>query len=138
MFPETLKRLRPFVHWPDCFRIKAVKHVPSLPPHPHKSHIPQHSQVLRYRGLFEPQRSDDLPHRPFLHRQVVQDLPPPRLSHRIKRIRSRSSSGHRPRYIPIQEYVKRKKRPEANFSSGPPIPREGGPQPPPPPRQPTA
>src|SRR5580700_1506204 len=67
MFPETLERLRPFVHRPDCFRIKAIEHVPPLPPHPHKSYIPQYPQVLRYRGLFEPQRSNDLPHRPFLH-----------------------------------------------------------------------
>src|SRR5579862_8314622 len=118
MFPKTLERLRPFIHWPDRFRIKAIEHVPPLPPHPHKSHIPQYPQVLRYRGLFEPQRSDDLPHRPLLHRQVVQDLPTPRLRHRIKRIRSSSSSGHTLKYIPIQEYVKRKKSPEANFSFG--------------------
>ena len=46
IFPETLERLRPFIHRPDCFRIKAIEHVPPLPPHQHKSYIPQYPQVL--------------------------------------------------------------------------------------------
>ena len=97
--PELLKRLRPFVQGPYRLGIRPIHHVPSVSPHPHQPHVAQHLQVLRDRGLLQPQRDYDVAHRPLCIRQVNQDLPPPRLGHRIERIRSRSRSCHVGEYI---------------------------------------
>src|SRR4029077_18729572 len=40
-------------------------------------------------------------------------------------IRSRSSSGHTPKYIPIQEYVKRKKKPRSQLQLRSPYTPQG-------------
>ncbi len=52
--------------------------------------------MLRNGRLLHLQRVHDLSHRPLLQRQIIQNLPPPRLRHRIKRIRSRRRSRHAP------------------------------------------
>src|SRR5271169_120864 len=50
--------------------------------------------MLRNGRLLHLQSIHNLPHRPFLQRQVVEYLSPPRLRHSIKSVRSGSSSCH--------------------------------------------
>src|SRR5204862_3162732 len=47
----------------------------------HEARLPQHAQVLRDPGLAEPERVDQLPHRPGSLPQEVQDAAPGRLGH---------------------------------------------------------
>src|SRR5260370_7365261 len=96
MTPESLKCFGPLVKRTDRLRVGPIKHSPPVPPHVDEPHLPQHPQVLRDRRLLHPQRVHNLPHRPLLQRQIVQNLPSPRLGHRIKRIRSCCPSSHPP------------------------------------------
>ena len=107
VLPQPFERLGPLVQWPDCFRVRSIKHMPPVPPYAHQTDVPQHPQMLRHRRLLHAQAHHDVPDRPLLQRQIVQDFPPPRLSHRIKRIRGcRRSCQLGELYIPIWEYVK--------------------------------
>jgi len=49
---------------------------------------------------------DNLADRALPHGEKIEYLPPPRLGHRIKRIRCRRRPRHEQYYIPIWEYVK--------------------------------
>ena len=79
---------------PNRFRIRSIQHVPAVPSYVHKLHLQKHPQVLRHRRLLESQPHHNFSDRPFPRRQKLQYLPPPRLGHRIKRIRC----GRRPRH----------------------------------------
>src|SRR5260370_10416341 len=96
MTPESLKCFGPLVKGTDRVRVVPITHPPPVPPHVDEPHLPQHPQVLRDRRLLHPQRVHNLPHRPLLQRQIVQNLPSPRLGHRIKRIRRCCRSCHPP------------------------------------------
>src|SRR5258708_4503223 len=52
--------------------------------------------MLGDRGLLHPQGVDDLPYRPFLQRQIVQDGSPAGLSHRVEGVRSCRCACHAP------------------------------------------
>src|SRR6266481_3529206 len=96
MTPVSLKRFRPLVKGPDRFRVRSIQHVPAVAPHVDKAHLEQNAQVFRNRRLLQPQRVYNLPHGPFLQGKIVQDCPPPRLRHRIERIRSCRCPRHEP------------------------------------------
>src|ERR1035438_1833604 len=59
----------------------------------------QHAQVFRHRWLFEPKRNHDVTDSSLFLRQVNQDLPAPRLRHRIEGIGSCRRSCHEGNYI---------------------------------------
>jgi hypothetical protein len=94
MRPESFERLRPLVQRSDCFSVRSIQHLPPIPSHPHQSNFSQHPQMLRHRRLSQPKPRHDGAHRPFLASQVIQNLPPRRLSHRIKSIRSSRRPCH--------------------------------------------
>src|SRR5437763_7859947 len=50
--------------------------------------------MLRDRRLLQPQRDHDLPHLALVPRQVLQNLAPPWLGHRVERIRSSCRPRH--------------------------------------------
>src|SRR5437879_985224 len=94
MRPEAFKRLCPLIQRPDSLGVRSIQHLSPIPAHPHQTNLPQHPQVLRNRRLFQPEAAHDGAHRPFLASQVIQNLPPPRFSHRIKSIRSSRRPCH--------------------------------------------
>ncbi len=94
MRPETFKRPCPFIQRPDGLGVRSIQHLPPIPTHPHQPNLPQHPQMLRYRRLFQPKPGNDRAHGAFLASQVIQNLPPPRFSHRIKSIRSSRRPCH--------------------------------------------
>src|SRR6266478_475078 len=96
MTPVSLKRFRPLVKGPDRFRVRSIQHVAAVAPHIDEAHFEQTAQLFRNRRLLQPQRTHDLPHRPFLQCKIVQDCPPPWLRHRIERIRGCRCSCHEP------------------------------------------
>src|SRR4029077_4511447 len=75
-----------------------IEHVAAVAAHVDEAHLKQDAQVLRNRGLLHPNPIHDLTYGPLLEREIVEDLPPPRLRHRIERIRSCRRSCHG-RYI---------------------------------------
>src|SRR5208337_480639 len=54
--------------------------------------------MLRHGRLLHGKAGDDVAYRPFGECEVIQDLAPPGLGHRIERIRSCFSSGHDQEY----------------------------------------
>src|SRR6202034_203441 len=67
-------------------RVRRVQLPPSVPPHPHQAHVPQHAQVLGHRRLLERQRDHNRRYGLLAVRQERQNRPPPRLRHRVERI----------------------------------------------------
>jgi hypothetical protein len=106
MPPVPCECFRPFVERAYRLGIGSIQHPAAVAPHVDQANIPEHPQVLRYRGLLQPQRIYNVPHRAFLQREIVQDFPPPRFRHRIESIRRCRRSCHVQQYIPIWEYVK--------------------------------
>src|SRR6267154_6288181 len=94
MTPVALERFRPLVKRPDGLRVGSIEHAAAVAPHVDQAHLDQHPEVLRHRRLRHPQRIHNLPDRPLLQRQIVQNLPPPRLRHGIERIRRCRCSCH--------------------------------------------
>src|SRR5258708_12231848 len=96
MTPESLKCFRPLVKRTNRLGVRSIEHAPPIPPHVNEPPLQQDPQMLRDRRLHHPQRIHNLPHRPLLQREIAQNRPPPRLCHRIKRIRSCRRSCHAP------------------------------------------
>src|SRR6266403_39770 len=96
MTPVALERFRPLMKRPDRLGVGSIQHPAAVAAHVDEPHFEQDAQVLRNRGLRQPQRVHNLPHRPFLQRKIVQNLPPPRLRHGIKRIRGCRRPCHEP------------------------------------------
>src|SRR6266513_1618164 len=94
MTPVALEGFRPLVKRPDRLRVGSIEHPAAVAPHVDQAHLEQHPEVLRHRRLRHPQRIHNLSHRPLLQRQIVQNLPPPRLRHGIERIRRCRCSCH--------------------------------------------
>src|SRR5436190_10560512 len=61
--------------------------------------------MLRDRRLLQPQRDHDLPHLALVRRQVVQNLAPPWLGHRVERIRSCRRPRHGSNNIFLYGYM---------------------------------
>ena len=87
MTPVSLKHARPLVKRPYCLCVGAIQHPAPVPPHVHQPNFEQHPQMLRHRRLLQPHRLHNLSDRPFLQREIVQNLTPARFRHRIERIR---------------------------------------------------
>jgi hypothetical protein len=94
MLPQPLKGFGPLMQRADRLRIGSIEHVPPVAPHPHQPDATQHSQMFRHRGLLHSQGRDDVPNRPLLERQIVQNVPPARFRYCIERIRRGSCSWH--------------------------------------------
>src|SRR6185437_1441584 len=92
--PQPLKCFRPLIQRTDSLRVRLIKHLPPVPPNPHQSHLAQHLQVFRNRRLLHAEPHHQLSHGPLATRQMLQNVPPPRLGHGIKGIRSSRCSGH--------------------------------------------
>src|SRR5712664_1092274 len=86
MTPEALERFRPFVKRPYRLGLGSIKHPPAVAAYVDKAHLEQNAQVLRNRGLRQPQRVHNFPHWPL----------PPRLRHVVKHIRGCRCSCHGP------------------------------------------
>ena len=78
----------------DGFGVGAIHHAPAVAPDVDQADIPQHPEMLGYRRLAQPQGRNNLPYRPFLQHQVIQDVPPAGLAHGVERISGSSHSRH--------------------------------------------
>src|SRR5580704_12049794 len=94
MLPQAFKGARPFVKRPDRFRVGPIEHPAAVATHIDETHIFEYTQMLRDRRLLQSQAQDDVAYGPLLQREIVQYLPPPRFSHRVKSIRCCRCAWH--------------------------------------------
>src|SRR6185295_3454846 len=94
VLPETFERLGPVIKGTDGIRVGSVKHAPPVASHLHQADIPQDPQVFGHRRLLHAKAGDNIPDGPLLPGEIVQNVPPPRLSHRVESIRGRSRPRH--------------------------------------------
>src|SRR6476659_2934679 len=89
----------PVVNRAKRLRIRAVERPPAVAPRGHQADIPQHLEVLGHRRLLELERVGDLPHRPFLGGNELEDVSAARFGYGVERIRRRRCARHGPTYI---------------------------------------
>src|ERR671924_310684 len=92
--PRALVGLHPVVDGLQRAAVQAIQPLPSVFAHVDRAHLPEHSQVLRYLGLSEAEQRNQVVHGPLAAGEGVDDLTPPRLGHRVERVRRGSCSGH--------------------------------------------
>src|SRR5713226_6577488 len=119
MAPEVLIRLHPVMHRLQLLSVESIQAALAVLAHRHDPDLAKHTEVLRYRGLRNPEPLDHLPDCvcPPVH-EHVDDLAPPRLGNRIEDIRRGRCSWHRLDYIPIWTYMSSRKSTSFRGSNG--------------------
>src|SRR5688500_1776576 len=92
--PRALIRFHPVMDRLERVPVQPVQPLTSFVPHGNRSHLTEHSQVLRHLWLSQPERPHELVYGKLPAREGVQDLSPPGLGHCVERICCCRCSSH--------------------------------------------
>src|SRR3954469_5655950 len=99
--PVLREHAAPVVNRAQRLGVGAVEGASAVASDRYQSDIAQNLQMLRHRGLPEPQRVGDLPDRALLGGDQLEDVAPPRFGDRVERIGSGRRARHTRLYIPL-------------------------------------
>src|SRR5215217_901167 len=92
--PEALVAQHPIVDGLERPRVQPVHPPPPLVARLDRPHLAEHPQMFGHQRLGHPQPAHQVAHGPLAGGEEVQDLPPPGLGYRVKRVRRGRRSGH--------------------------------------------
>src|SRR5438094_7070307 len=99
MTPVLLKDSGPFMKRTNRVRVRAIEHLPSVPPGAHEPDVAQHPEVLRHGRLTDSELRDNVGDVTLAWRQVHEDVAALRLSDGVEDVGGRRGARHEREYI---------------------------------------
>src|SRR5262245_8441989 len=102
MTPEALEESGPLVDRPQRRHVRAVVDLPAIAPRLDQPNVPEHLEVLRDRGLAEPELVHDVGDRSLARREEHENVAAASLGHRVEDVRAGCRARHETNIFPLR------------------------------------